>query len=303
MTATRSWPTPPTTNLIHFIGDLHYGAVNTIRTNKMVADLSHKMVPKPVAHIQIGDLVDGDAVANDGSYPSDATALAFLNGLNAPWYAIAGNHDFYNNTHAADDRTITEWTAVYGMPRHLSVDLGFVQILGISGAGSSTQLSATGDLDWLDAQLAAATKECIVLHHKPLKNTIAPTNPGGAQAVFSSNESGFYAICDTGVDDAALRTVLNNRSAAKMFITGHLHSPLFATNLVTTVNLGSRSILCADVGALYYVGRAGDKWDQIYTVYLNYYPGDRAEFRWRDHGAGVYDGPAGVRVTTLSIPA
>lgn len=294
----RSWPAPPrgrSTTLIHVIPDIHVGAVNTMRTAKVLVDMAHPLVPTPDVRIQIGDLIDGTQYA-------DATAKTFLDGFpaGAATYAIAGNHDFYDSGTLAVTRSITEWTAFWHFPQQLEVDLGPVRILCVSGDDNNCRVKQSL-LDWLDARLAAvAPQPCLIFHHMPLTGTVSPID---ATTEFSSNETGFHAVGgDAGSSDTPIRTVLIAHTNAKAWISGHNHPTLDAVDIVKAENLGSgRTIAAINTSAIYYVGRTAQLNDPIYSCWINYNAGGTIDVRFRNHGAGVWDSPAsGGRVFTVT---
>lgn len=283
----RVWPAPSESHLIHFIGDTHFGGLSSVRADKVLADLANPLVPTPVAHVQVGDVVE------TGLASEDVTALAWLNQLDANWYAACGNHDVWR-----DGRTVAAWATAYGYSsKNYTVDLGFATLIvvGPDSMGYPPQQTritlSAATLAWLDATLLAATKHCLIVCHAPLKDTVV----GDIANVWSSAEIDFYAHPDPDI-----RTILGNHQLAKMWISGHTHSPITTSGFTTTSVCGTRSVACVNASALHYTGRTFEWNDDLYTLYMNY-RGDVAEIRYRNHGAGAWLGPNGDLVTEIQI--
>lgn len=281
MTATRPWPYPDMSKTIHFIGDPHYGGTLSARLAKVKADLDR--VPAPLCHVSVGDLVHDSANMN-------APAAAWMEALDAPWYSALGNHDILDNF-----QTPAQWAAAIGMPgKNYTVDLGLVLLVfvgpdGLAEGDSVTITLSQATLDWLDAQLTAATKDCWVVCHAPLKDTVV----GSTSVVWSSAEAAFYAEPNTSI-----RTILNNRTRAKAWISGHTHSPTTTTDFLKTENVGSRTIAAINCSGLQYVGRTNEWYDDLKTLYLTK-TDSGIEVRVRNHGGGVWGAINGAKVTTL----
>jgi 3',5'-cyclic AMP phosphodiesterase CpdA len=288
----RTWPIPDGTKTIHCVGDLHTGAGTQTRRDIMAADVATGQLPTPFCRVQVGDL------ANTGITSEDTTAKAFMSSLGGTYYAIVGNHDIWQNV-----RTSAQWAAAYGFAsQNYVVDAGFATLVFVGPdtlvnypPDTTTMILSQPTLDWLDNQLAIATKDCWVFCHAPLRNTVVgPTS--GFGAVWSSAEDSFYVQPDTSI-----RTILNAQPRAKAWISGHTHSPITAPGFVKAENVGTRSVAAINCSAIYYTGRTVETYDPIISVYLTRTSTGSIEVRYRDHGAGVWTGPGGgARVTTVT---
>lgn len=304
-----NWPNPLTPAskasdgvLIHLLGDIHFGAINEARTDKVRNDILYGTCPTPTVRVQVGDLVDAVQVdTQDLSHQnSDVRGLAWLASLGGTYYVAIGNHDILTGT---SSRTGTQAAAAFGMPGlNYSVDLGSVVLLFIGPdteqVDNTTVLDGTTTLTWLGAAAAATTKDCIVVCHAPLYNTVL----GDTSIYNSSTAAGFWAVGTYGdPNSAALTAVLAAHSNIKGYISGHTHSPLAAPGLMTTVSLGGRNVAHINCSSIYYTKKAIYWNDPMISPYLIYSPSLRTfEIRWRDHAKGVWTGPSGVKVTTLT---
>lgn len=283
----RVWPVPETRNLLHLIGDTHFGAITSARSNKVLDDLSHELVPTPACHIQVGDTTD------NGTSGEDTTALAWLNQLDADWYAVCGNHDIWR-----DGRTVAAWASAYGYAsKNYTVELDFAKLImvGPDSMGyppNQAQITlASGTLDFLEDELASAKRDCIVVCHAPLRDTVV----GDTSLVWSSAETEFYVHPDTDI-----RAILGASRRAKVWVSGHTHSPITTSGFVTTAQCGNRNVVAVNASALYYTGRSLQWNDPLVSLYMNYFP-THVEVRFRDHGAGSWHGPDGDLVVMAAV--
>lgn len=282
---------PDATRTIHFIGDLHAGSISSTRRDKTLADIA--TIATPAVHVQVGDAVD------NGLGSEDTTALAWLDGLPGEWLTVLGNHDIWQNV-----RTYADWEAAYGQSRNHTQDLGFCKLIIVgpdtlpfpTNSDTSTITLTQATLDWLDAELAAATKDCVIVCHAPLHDTVTGPNANDYSSV---TDSKMQAQPKSSID-----TILNNRPRAKAFISGHTHSPTNATDFIKTASVGTRNIVAVNCSALYYTGLQVESYDPLRTIYLTITAdGSQFEIRCRDHGAGNWVGINGQRVTKVTVPA
>ena len=285
----RQWPFPPRQHpTLHLIGDVHAGVnlvpppTNELKRAIVTADV--KKLPKPLARIQAGDIVDSVA-AQDGA------AISWMKGLGGPWYTTLGNHDIW-----LDSRTSAQWAAAYGLAsKNYAVDLGFAKLIFVGHDGGYAYpltLNAT-TRTWLNDQLANAGKQCFIVCHEPLANTVV----GDQTKVWSSAEAGFQIYPDTEI-----RAILNAQPNAKAWISGHTHSPIDTPGFIKSESVGTRSIISINCSALLYTGRTSEWHDPLITLFMTY-TGSNLEFRFRNHGAGIWDAVGGSRVVTMPIPA
>ena len=111
-------------------------------------------------------VISGD-VANTPTDSEYEQARAVLDGLGAPIYAIAGNHDDRDGL-----RRHFEFPAANGDQLYYAVDLGPVRLIGLDTkwpGRDGGQLDAE-QLSWLDRVLGehSATPTLVAMHHPPL---------------------------------------------------------------------------------------------------------------------------------------
>lgn len=287
----REWPIPDASRTIHLIGDLHVGEMTQQRLDIVSAGLLSPFVPaQPVCHLQLGD------TTQDATAEQDATVQAWLDTLDAPWYTLCGNHDLKNYATNVTTRTGDEWAAAYGYAdQNYIVDLGICTLIVVGPdnlTGGSGQINLTQTtLDWLDTTLAGTDDRCLIACHAPLYTTVLTSDYVGG---FASTQEAFYVH-----DDTDIRAVLAEHDNALAWLSGHTHSALDATDLVKRETVGERTIATINGSALVWNGaNSADFGDPLITMYLTLLD-DRLEVRFRDHGAGVWTGPNGQRVSTV----
>ncbi len=130
------------------ISDVHIGSRSGRFLNRIV-DRTNALKPNYV--LITGDLVDFSNVSQ--------RELSSLADLNAPTYAIIGNHERYVDLEATCDR----WTSLgVTVLRDDSVDLGQIQLVGIDDADTKTQVQTKlAELTPIDDRYR------ILLYHRP----------------------------------------------------------------------------------------------------------------------------------------
>lgn len=236
-----------------------------------------------MAHVQLGDITDL------GTPEQDALAVEWLEQLDAPWYNVLGNHDNFW-------RPAKDWAAVYGWPsQNYTADLGFAKLIAVGpDEPSYGQLLRLSDdtLRWLDRELTAAHgTDCLVACHAPLAETVL----GDDEIHYTSRMRGMQIH-----DNDSILEVLAAHRNAKAWISGHTHSPIHVPGLVTTLTVGGHELLALNTSALYYTGKRITWTAPLVTLYLTWLDG-RAEVRFRNHGAGVWDGPNGLRIAAVDL--
>jgi hypothetical protein len=279
------WPMPPepARSIICF-GDAHFypsvpaGSQPNIpeRPEKVLQAVKHagSKLPQFAGALQIGDLTeDGEAtqIAN-----AQAWRAAMAAELGVPLDLIIGNHDRHQQPTGA------QWAATYGyLGTEWVRDLGFALLIGID------YLVTTTVANWLDAQLAAATKPCIVAVHFPPGGSI----DAGVGRHSGLDASGVYQMA--AADWTRLKAVLNARAIAKVLVTGHVHAWYDAGGFTQALDLGSRKIAFTNTSALTYVGASvggGTGFDLFsdpligYVVSLPSADPDKVEVRLFDFG-------------------
>lgn len=159
--------------------------------------------PQPNAVLLTGDLADH---ATDEEYEE---LRALIASLGAPLYVLPGNHD--------DRRALHRHFGVPGAdgePVRYSVDLGPLRlvVLDTTRPGEPSGALEGDQLEWLDAELAAAPEELtlVAMHHPPL-----------VIGVPAWDEIGLAAA-----DRLALGAVIERHRQVQRIVCGHFHSTI-----------------------------------------------------------------------------
>jgi 3',5'-cyclic AMP phosphodiesterase CpdA len=269
---------------VHCLGDLHAGAITDVRINAVSRDLER--LRPPALHLQIGDATEGGVAAED------RVALDFLERLPGPWVAALGNHDILRNV-----RSAATWARVYGQrSQNFTVDLDFVRLVVIGPSrsepgGRAGHLSAA-TLAFLERELSQAGRDCWIACHWPLFRTVM----GDPRLHFTSAMAAFHAK-----PVERIRELLRRHPNAKLWISGHTHSPLSAPGLIKRVLLAPKhSIVAVNASALVGVGKKRNPRAPLCSLFLTHRP-DRVEVRSRDHRAGEWRNLRGRRVVEVPV--
>lgn len=283
---------PDTTRTLHIIGDVHMGAIKERRLDTLRNDLRDPTLPQPSWRIQIGDLIDS------GRTP-DVVAQTWMKSLSpsVTYDYVIGNHEFLSGYGPAF-RSAAEWARAYGYggSQNYSRDVGFAKliVLGPDTYNSYSPITLTrATLAFLEAELGATTKDCLVFCHAPLDQTVIkdPRIPS------RTSTNPFWH----STPSAEIRSILALHDNAKAWISGHTHSPLTAAQLVYREWLGNHYFLHLNTMSPYYVGELPpDSRDPIFTVYLTCLAG-RFEIRFRNHGAAGWGVLNGQQVTEVTL--
>jgi 3',5'-cyclic-AMP phosphodiesterase len=159
--------------------------------------------PQPDAVLLTGDLADH---ATDEEYEQ---LREFLAPLGAPFYVLPGNHD--------DREALRRNFDVPGgdsEPVRYSVDLGPLRLVALDSTlpGRDSGALEGDQLDWLDAELAAAPEQptLIAMHHPPI-----------VIGVPAWDEIGLAAA-----DRLALGAVIERHQQVRRLACGHFHSTI-----------------------------------------------------------------------------
>lgn len=287
-------PIPATDSFtLQFLGDTHVPLTASYRRNRIKQDIQFGRVPTPAYRFQVGDLSHESGVVNAGA--DDTTSVAFMNGLlpAVPWTMCVGNHDVYQG-----NRTALAALAAYGQPNTLTQVLEFAKCKvlvvspdGMSGTNFAAITLSSATLQWLDDQLAASTKDCIIVCHAPLKNTVTdPLVASNGGTMFDSAVDEFWVRSQGQADDTLIRAMLAARPKARAWICGHTHNdPRFATAMYTTVSLGGRSMAHINLPSPSYTTPQVEDRDPMWTGYLSITASGVWEFRLRNHGYCQWD--------------
>lgn len=269
---------------VHCLGDLHAGAITRVRMEAVSRDIER--LGAPALHVQVGDATEG------GSEHEDRVARAFLDALPAPWVSALGNHDILHNR-----RSVADWSRAYGQrSQNFTVDLQFVRLIVIGpdrtepGARAGRLSSAT--LSFLERELEGADGDCWVVCHWPLLRTVM----GDPRLHFTSAMEAFHAK-----PDERIRELLAGHRNAKVWVSGHTHSPLSAPGLIKRTRLApKRSILAVNASALVGIGKRRDPRAPLCSLYLTQRPGC-LEVRCRDHRRAAWRNLRGRQVVELAL--
>jgi 3',5'-cyclic AMP phosphodiesterase CpdA len=269
---------------VHCLGDLHVGGITPARMEAVARDI--ESLGPPALHLQVGDATEG------GRKHEDVLAREFLDALPAQWAAALGNHDILHN-----NRTVAAWGRAYGQrSQNFSVELDFVRLVVIGPdrnepGGRAGRLSRA-TLSFLERELADADGDCWVVCHWPLLRTVM----GDPRLHFTSTMEAFHAK-----PDPAIRELLARHRNAKVWLSGHTHSPLSAPGLIKRTRLApKRSIVAVNASALVGIGKRRDPRAPLCSLYLTHRPGS-LEVRCRDHRARAWRGVRGRQVVELSV--
>jgi len=159
-----------------------------------------RLRPAPDALVLTGDLADTLA---DSEY---AEILASLEGIDAPFYALPGNHDDRDRL-----RRHFGIPGEPGTPVQYAVQVGALRILMLDSTrpGADAGELDAGRLAWLDDALSAdpRTPTVLAMHHPPLVTHVPALD----------------ALALAAGDRAALTDVVRDRENVMLIIAGHVH--------------------------------------------------------------------------------
>ena len=274
--------TPCWEHTVHCLGDLHAGAITDVRTRAVSHDVER--LGTPALHLQIGDATERGVAAQD------ELALRFLSRLPAPWVTVLGNHDILGNA-----RTPAAWARAYGQESHnFSVELDFARLIAIgpdrTEPGRRAGHLSPATLAFLERELNDGPEHCWIACHWPLFRTVM----GDPRLHFTSAMAAFHAK-----PDDRIRELLARHRNARLWLSGHTHSPLSAPGLIKRARLArGRSIVAINTSALVGVGKRRNPRAPLCSLYLTHTP-DGIEVRSRDHKRGAWRNIRGRRVVEL----
>lgn len=159
-----------------------------------------RLRPVPDALVLTGDLADTQA---DSEY---AHVLASLDGIDAPRYALPGNHDDRDGM-----RRHFGIRGEPGTPVQYAVQVGPLRILMLDSTrpGADAGEFDAGRLAWLEEALSAdpGTPTLLAMHHPPLVTHVP----------------GLDALALAAGDRAALAEVVGGHPNVMLIIAGHVH--------------------------------------------------------------------------------
>jgi 3',5'-cyclic AMP phosphodiesterase CpdA len=269
---------------VHCLGDLHAGGITAARMEAVSRDI--ELLGPPALHLQVGDATEG------GRKQEDVLARGFLDALPAQWAAALGNHDILHN-----HRTVAAWSRAYGQrSQNFTIELDFVRLVVIgpdrNEPGRRAGRLSGATLSFLERELAGADRDCWVVCHWPLLRTVM----GDPRLHFTSAMDAFHAK-----PDPEIRELLAHNRNAKLWLSGHTHSPLSAPGLIKRTRLApKRSIVAVNASALVGIGKRRDPRAPLCSLYLTHRPGS-LEVRCRDHRAGAWRNVRGRQVVELPV--
>jgi calcineurin-like phosphoesterase family protein len=276
---------PDWARTVHCIGDLHAGAITGVRVEAVSGDLGR--LRTPALHLQVGDLTER------GTKAEDELALRFLERLPGRWVAALGNHDVLGN-----GRTPVAWARAYGQAsQNFSVEFPFTRVIVIgpnrTEPGRRAGRLPDATLDFLDDELAHGPEHCWIACHWPLLRSVM----GDPRLHFTSAMDAFHAK-----PDAEIRALLARHRNAKLWVSGHTHSPMSAPGLIKRMRLAPRrSIVAINASALVAVGKRRNPRAPLCSLFLTRRR-DRIEVRCRDHRAGAWRSIRGRPVVEVEAP-
>jgi 3',5'-cyclic-AMP phosphodiesterase len=186
------------------LSDPHIGA--TWAEGDPVAGLAtavasiHRLRPAPDALVLTGDLADNLA---DSEY---AQVLASLEGIDAPCYALPGNHDDRDGL-----RRHFGIPGEPGTPVQYAVELGALRILMLDSTrpGADAGEFDPGRLVWLEDALSGdrSTPTLLAMHHPPLVTHVRALD----------------SLALAAGDRAAFADVVRGQPNVMLIIAGHVH--------------------------------------------------------------------------------
>lgn len=186
------------------LSDPHIGATwaggDPVAGLEAAVDSIRRLRPAPDALLITGDLADNLA---DAEY---VQVLAVLAGVDAPCYALPGNHDDRDAL-----RRHFGLPGEPGAPVQYAVELGALRILMLDSTrpGADDGELDAGRLAWLEAALSAdpRTPTLLAMHHPPLV----------------THSPGLDALGLAAGDRAALAGVVARHDHVALILAGHVH--------------------------------------------------------------------------------
>jgi 3',5'-cyclic AMP phosphodiesterase CpdA len=273
------WP-----RTVHCIGDLHAGAITDARMDAVSADLQR--LGAPALQLQLGDATER------GTEAEDRLARGLLDNLKGPWVTALGNHDILGNR-----RTARAWARAYGQDSHnFSVDLEFARVIvvgpGRNRPGAKAGRLSAATLGFLERELTDGPQHCWIACHWPLFRTVM----GDPRLHFTSAMAAFHAK-----PDGRIRELLARHRNARVWLSGHTHSPLSAPGLIKRTRLApGRSIVAINTSALVGVGKRRNPRAPLCSLYLTHHR-ERIEVRCRDHRHNRWRDIGGRRIVAIGL--
>lgn len=275
---------------INVVGDIHVGWTIQSRLDAAAADLA-RTNDLAIHRVFTGDLTERSTPAQDAA----ANAWLDSTGPRERWSIVAGNHDFAG-------RNLGEWEAAYGKPGIWTLDLPAFRLIGLSapdGVGireTEPQTFTSETLTYLDEQLGGTFRDCIIVTHGPLKNTVVGSFFDSTMPFFASHP------------DGEIRAILAAHPNARAWISGHTHSPLETTDLVKAEPVGNGHLVTTvNVGSVAFQGgKPSDPNEPAAQPNYSFFitaTGDAIELRVRDHLTGGWSAINGVPVVTMPFAA
>jgi 3',5'-cyclic-AMP phosphodiesterase len=266
---------------LSLVGDIHFGGNLAARMDTAQRALQ-AMNGSYALRVYLGDLTENGGNATE--WPNAAAWIAAnANPGNAPYKAIAGNHDYIGGDTAAT------FASFIGYDPSWTVDIG--TDLRVVGFSPDTLLDppatfSAGKLAWLEAAVTT-TRSVIICSHVPLKDSV--------------NESGKTTPFYQSHPHASLIAILAAHPNVRAWISGHTHSTLAATNLIMSYSVGPHRIAAINASAVSSTPTKPGTIDQgNHSLYLTVFP-DRLEARFHNHKSGRWASVKDATVTTLSV--
>jgi hypothetical protein len=287
---------------IHVFGDTHFEVPQTYYDQSkapIAAKDANRMIGK-------GSLVAWGQAGDATSFAATAEITAFKAWWNSldretlPSTLVPGNHDLMgmNGTGVPDIYTPTQWAtsmSEFGVTgKHYYKDVGRnLRVLCLAptdnvttGAGATYRCTVdAAGLAWCDARMDETTRNCIIMFHAPLRDTV---NKAPANATYlSSSDADWYAHDNP---DYTIATMIAKHPNLKAWVSGHLHSPVATPFMATPKTYGSVTVAAVSASTtvpIPYAYGVPDIVSTRVTVYSN-----KVVVRYRDHGLGQWIDPA-----------
>lgn len=280
-------PEDPNANIVHVVGDIHFGQIMPERLALIEDDFAAIM--DIVGHrISIGDL------AHNGLPAERTESKAWFDAVGPGWHMIMGNHDSYNDTDKAT------FAAAYDHDADWTLDLPCgVRLIGIS-EDDALNNDGTADYDattraWVQARAGEHAGPCVVFAHAPLYNSVLadPEYPDSK----GSNTGGGPAE-----PVADISSMIRDTPNLVAWVSGHTHSPVSAPQLLYDwPALGGGSVVTINVSSIAYPAERPEYLEQpLYSPILTFAE-DSVTVEFRDHRTGLLVPVGGQTSNTLTF--
>jgi 3',5'-cyclic AMP phosphodiesterase CpdA len=228
-------------------GDLHVGAISSSRLETLFGAAARH--PEAAFFAIPGDLTDG------AQPPQHELLRALIASLPIPFLGTMGNHDFHMGPDEAARMRFRETLKVESasyVRRFGPVSFVF---LSSDGDINGCRVDIRDSLGLLEETLSAAEGPVIAFCHAPLPGTVAGV-PGRPCFLSDDPEFGLGA-------GAEVRSLVSRAGVPLAWFCGHTHTPLDASTLVCSEQVGSTVLHTVNVSCPYFTGRDFDQTEPV----------------------------------------